>query len=81
MFCLFGSCSNKKYKKSEESFQGIYLREWNSFSCPRKIVFEKYQKDSNFKVLLETNSGFEIKGCEKTAVKLNQRILFQMLLI
>ncbi|KQB37109.1 hypothetical protein RC62_2275 [Flavobacterium aquidurense] len=38
------------------------------------MLFEKYVKNSNFKKLIERNSDFEIKGCEKTESQFNQRI-------
>ncbi|OXG09018.1 hypothetical protein BC749_103175 [Flavobacterium araucananum] len=72
---ILTSCHENKYKKSDKSFQGIYLREWNSLICPKKIVFEKYIKNSNFKKMIESDSNFDIKGCERTESKFNQRIL------
>jgi hypothetical protein len=72
---LFASCYKTEYKQSDESFHGIYLLEWNSTVCPKKIVLEKYVKKSNFKKLIESDSNFDVEGCEKTASKFNQRIL------
>ncbi|KQB37108.1 MULTISPECIES: hypothetical protein [Flavobacterium] len=72
---LFTNCYKTEYRKSDESFQGIYLRQWNSSICPQKIIFEKYVKNSNFKNIIERDSNFEIRGCELTESQFNQRIL------
>jgi hypothetical protein len=71
---LTTGCYIDKYTEYKESFFSIYLKEWNSTICPKKIAFEKYVKNSNFKELIESNSDFEIKGCEKTESEFNQRI-------
>lgn len=68
------SCYIDKYAKYNESFFSIYLKEWNSPICPKKIVFEKYVKNSNFKKLIESSSDFDIDGCEKVETGYNQRI-------
>jgi hypothetical protein len=75
LFVLFTCCYRDEYTKHEDSFFSIYLREWNSPICPKKIVFEEYLKNSNFKNLVKSNSDFDIDGCEKTKSQFNQRIL------
>ncbi|KQB37107.1 hypothetical protein [Flavobacterium aquidurense] len=72
LFYLFTSCN--EYYKNDYSFDGIYLREWNSSICPKKIVLEKYVKKSNFKKLIQKDSSFNIEGCDRTNSKFNQRI-------
>jgi hypothetical protein len=62
-FCIvfiFISCHETKYATKDQSFNNIYLRGWNSTRCPSKIVFEKYEKKSNFKNLIDSTSGFDI---------------------
>jgi hypothetical protein len=71
-FYLFTSCN--EYYKNDYSFDGIYLREWNSSVCPKKIVLEKYIKESNFKKLIQKDSSFNIEGCDGTKSKFNQKI-------
>lgn len=73
--CLFTSCYKDRYTKHEESFFSIYFREWNSSICPKKIVFEKYLKDSNFKVLIDHNSDFNINSnCLPKYDKFNKKV-------
>ncbi|MCV9930831.1 hypothetical protein OIU80_00920 [Flavobacterium sp. LS1R47] len=69
---LFTSCD--EYYKEDYSFDGIYLREWDSSICPKKIVFEKYAKNSNLKNLIQKDSNFNIEGCNRSKSKFNQRI-------
>lgn len=71
---ILTSCHENKYKKSDKSFQVIYFRKWNSIKCPTKIVFEKYIKNSDFKELIESNSDFDIEGCDSINSEFNQRI-------
>ncbi|KQB37110.1 MULTISPECIES: hypothetical protein [Flavobacterium] len=58
--CLFTSCYSDEYTKYEDSFFSIYLRGWNSIICPQKVVYKKYVKNSNFKKLIDSTSGFDI---------------------
>lgn len=76
MFCfLFISCNNKsEYSKDDSSFYGIYLKEWNSLLCPKKILFEKYEKNSSFKIIIRGDTRFNIEGCENEVKEINQRI-------
>ncbi|MCV9930840.1 hypothetical protein OIU80_00965 [Flavobacterium sp. LS1R47] len=72
---LFTSCYKNEYKKSEDSFQNIYLREWNSSICPQKVVFEKYKKNSNFKNLINGSSDFDINSnCLPKYDKFNKKV-------
>jgi hypothetical protein len=71
-FYLFTSCN--EYYKNDYSFDGIYLREWKSSICPKKIVFEKYVKNSNLEKLIQKDSSFNIEGCDRINSKFNQRI-------
>lgn len=43
--------------------------------CPRKIIFERYTKNSNFKNLIDINYDFDIEDCDSIYIKSNQRIL------
>lgn len=70
--CLLFSC--KEYHNDDNSFYSIYLEGWNSSICPKKIVFEKYLKNSNFKKLIESNSSFDI-DCYIKYDKFNKKIV------
>lgn len=70
---LFTSCN--EYFNDDYSFQGIHLKDWNSSSCPKKITFEKYVKNSNFKNLIDTNSDFDINSnCLPKYDKYNKKV-------
>ncbi|MCV9931951.1 hypothetical protein OIU80_06620 [Flavobacterium sp. LS1R47] len=74
LLVFFSSCINTEYKKIDDSFSDIHIKEWNSSICPKKVVFERYVKKTNFKKLIDRNTNFEIGGCEKTESKFNQRV-------
>ncbi|OXG09017.1 hypothetical protein BC749_103176 [Flavobacterium araucananum] len=75
IICFFTSCYGDEYKKYEDSFFSINLREWNSVVCPKKIVYEKYEKNSNFKKLINSNSDFDTNiNCLPKYDKLNKKI-------
>lgn len=75
LICFFTSCYRDEYIKNEESFFSIYLKEWNSTICPEKIVFEKYEKNSNFKNLIDRNSDFDINSnCLPKYDKSNKKV-------
>lgn len=70
---LCASCYKDQYTKYEDSFFSIYLREWKSTVCPKKIIYEKYVRNTNFKKLLNSNSGFDINSnCHPKYDKLNR---------
>lgn len=73
-FFLFISCNKNEYLKDDSSFYGIYLKEWNSSLCPKKVLFEKYEKNSNFKKIIKVDTSFNIEGCESRVKEINQRI-------
>lgn len=75
MFIILLNCKRVEYTKVDKSFYDIYLREWNSSICPKKIVFARYVKNSNFKNLINQYSDFEVKDCDSIHLKFNQRIL------
>ncbi|SCY49538.1 hypothetical protein SAMN02927916_2298 [Flavobacterium anhuiense] len=71
LFCfLLNSCHKTKYVKDNSSFWGIYLKEWNSSKCPKKIVYQSYVKDSKFKILIKSDSVFNIGGCENNSQRI-----------
>lgn len=72
IFQLLISCN--EYIDIDYSLQGIYLKEWNSSICPKKIVYEKYEKNTNFQKILDSHSNFEIRDCENEMQKYNQRL-------
>ncbi|TDW51755.1 hypothetical protein EV144_101432 [Flavobacterium sp. 270] len=72
VFLLLTSCS--EYFNQDYSFQGIYLKEWNSSVCPKKIVYEKYERKTNFTKIINSYSDFEIRDCESQVLKYNQRL-------
>ncbi|WDF57746.1 hypothetical protein PQ462_13565 [Flavobacterium sp. KACC 22758] len=72
IFHLLISCN--EYIDNDYSFQGIYLKEWNSSICPKKIVYEEYEKNTNFQKILDSHSNFEIRDCENEMQKYNQRL-------
>ncbi|MDA6070063.1 hypothetical protein NJT12_10580 [Flavobacterium sp. AC] len=55
---LFISCN--EYNDERHSFNTILLQQWNFSNCPKKIIFEKYLKNSNFKNIIEKDSSFNI---------------------
>lgn len=69
---LFYNCD--EYNNNDDSFSGIYLNDWNSSVCPKKIIFEKYVKKSNFKSLIECSSDFDIE-CNIKYDKFNNKII------
>ncbi|MFD2940663.1 hypothetical protein [Flavobacterium notoginsengisoli] len=69
---LLISCN--EYIDRDYSLQGIYLKEWNSSICPKKVVYEEYIKNTNFKKIIYTHSSFEIRDCEIEMHKYNQRL-------
>lgn len=70
---LFIGCNNNEYYDDNNAFHSIYLLEWNSSICPKKIIFKKYNKNSNFKTLIETSTDFEIQ-CYTQYDKFNNKI-------
>ncbi|MXO05631.1 hypothetical protein [Flavobacterium sp. HBTb2-11-1] len=72
---VFFNCKRVEYIKEDKSFYDIYLRGWKSSVCPKKIVFEKYVKNSNFKNFIGSYSDFEIGDCDSINKELNQRII------
>jgi hypothetical protein len=75
LFFIFLNCRRVEYAKEDKSFYDIYLRGWKSSVCPKKIVLEKYKKNSNFKNLIDSYSDFEIGDCDSIYTESNQRIL------
>lgn len=69
---LMFSCN--EYFNKNYSFQSIYLKDWNSSICPNKIVYERYEKNTNFKKMIDSFSDFEIRDCESEMQKYNQRL-------
>lgn len=74
IFFILLSCKRPEYIHEDKSFYDIYLRKWNSSICPKKIVFEKYLKNTNFKKIIQSDSDFEIRGCDISEFEFNQRI-------
>lgn len=72
---LLISCKKNTYKKSNESFQVICLKNWESDICPKKVVLERYNKKTYFKELIDKNSDFEIEDCEPLYASLKQRTI------
>lgn len=70
---LLLSCKRISYEKSDESFCFIVLDKWNSSVCPKKVVFERYIKNSNFKNKISSDSDFVINCGDELH---NQRIIF-----
>jgi hypothetical protein len=66
------SCN--EYHNNDNSFYSINLLDWNSSICPKKIVFEKYAKHSNFQDLIESDSNFDI-NCYIKYNNLNKEII------
>ncbi|OMQ13185.1 hypothetical protein [[Flexibacter] sp. ATCC 35103] len=60
---------------SDESFHSIYMRDWKTSVCPKKVVLEKYMKNTDFKKLLSSDSDFDIRNCDSIYASLNQRII------
>lgn len=75
IFFILLNCKRLEYTKVDNSFYDIYLRKWNSSICPKKIVLEKYVKNSNFKILTSSYSDFKVLDCDSIHFKFNQRIL------
>lgn len=69
------NCTKTTYKKSDESFQVICLKNWNSIICPKKVIFERYEKETFFKKLIDKNSNFEIGDCAPIYKELEQRTI------
>ncbi|OMQ13184.1 hypothetical protein [[Flexibacter] sp. ATCC 35103] len=69
------NCRQITYEKSDESFYYIVLEKWNSSKCPKKIVYERYVKNSNFKNKIKSDSDFTI-NCDDESANNNQRIIF-----
>lgn len=74
LFVVFSNCISAEYKKVDDSFSDIHIKEWNSSICPKKVLFERYIKNSNFKKLIDSNTDFEIGGCKKIESGFNQRV-------
>lgn len=72
---LFLCCKNVTYTKKDDSFYAIHLIEWNSSVCPKKIVYEQYVKNSNFKKINKSYSKFNVSNCEDIYKSNNQRVL------
>ncbi|MBE8724251.1 hypothetical protein [Flavobacterium hungaricum] len=73
-FFIFLGCKNITYTSINDSFYGIYLKDWNSSLCPKKAVYQRYVKGSNFKEMIISNSDFDIGDCEDIYKSTNQRI-------
>ncbi|MGN7808709.1 hypothetical protein [Flavobacterium sp. 22076] len=71
---ILSSCVKTEYTKIDNSFTDIHLKEWNSSTCPRKIIFERYKKNTSFTTLIDSNKKFDIKGCDSIYYKFNQRV-------
>jgi hypothetical protein len=71
---ILSSCVKIEYKKIDNSFTDIHFKEWNSLLCPKKIILQRYEKNTLFKTLIDSNKDFEIKGCDSINYKFNQRV-------
>ncbi|MFD2940661.1 hypothetical protein [Flavobacterium notoginsengisoli] len=71
---MLSSCVKIEYKKIDNSFNDIHLKEWNSLTCPKKIILERYKKNTSFKTLIDSNKDFDINGCDSIYYKFNQRV-------
>ncbi|MGN7808710.1 hypothetical protein [Flavobacterium sp. 22076] len=74
LLLFFFSCKRITYTKKEDSFYGIHLKEWNSSICPKKVIYERYQKKSNFLKKIKTDSNFEVRDCDSLYKPSNQRV-------
>ncbi|MCV9930839.1 hypothetical protein OIU80_00960 [Flavobacterium sp. LS1R47] len=72
---LLVNCRRITYEKSDVSFYYIVLDQWNSSICPKKVVYERYVKNSEFKNKIKSYSDFVI-NCNDKSIAYNQRILF-----
>ncbi|TDW51756.1 hypothetical protein EV144_101433 [Flavobacterium sp. 270] len=77
---IFINCKRITYTKDNSSFDNIILRDWNSSICPKKIIYERYVKNSNFKKLIKTDSIFDTRDCEEGYKTFNQRVLIPYIL-
>lgn len=73
VFFLLLGCKKNTYTNDNNSFNTIIMTQWNSPACPKKIMYERYVKNSNFKTKIKTDSVFDRSDCENDNKSYNQK--------
>lgn len=71
---LLSNCRRIEYIKSDETFCFIMFYRWNSSKCPKKVTYQRYLKNSDFKNKIMSDSDFTINCSDNPPY--NNRMIF-----